>query len=86
MPRGLLLHGTSDIPDGAVAGGMPVQLHVADPDPFEPGDRLEEWQEGMRRAGATAELFRYRGPATGSPTRTCPTTTSMRRRPPGREP
>jgi dienelactone hydrolase len=61
--RGLLLmHGTSGIPGEAVAGGLPVQLHVADPDPFEPGEWLEEWQEGMRRVGARAELFRYPGP------------------------
>lgn len=60
--RGLLLmHGTSDVPEGTVAGGPPVQLHVADPDPFEPGDWLEEWSAGMRRYGAKAEMFRYPG-------------------------
>lgn len=61
--RGLLLmHGTSDVPDDAVATGLPVQLHVADPDEFEPADWLGEWQQRMRRAGAKVEQFRYPGP------------------------
>jgi dienelactone hydrolase len=56
----LLLHGTSDIADGA-ATDIPVQLHVADPDPFEPDDWLNAWYLRMRRAGADVEVFRYRG-------------------------
>ena len=42
-------------------GGLPVQLHVADPDRFEPAGWLEEWSDGMRRCGARAEIFRYPG-------------------------
>ncbi len=57
----LLLHGTSDVPDGAVAEDLPVQLHVADPDPFEPHDWLNAWYLRMRRAGADVEVFRYPG-------------------------
>ena len=60
--RGLLLmHGTSDVPDDPKPGGLPIQLHVADPDRFEPADWLEEWSAGMRRCGARAETFRYPG-------------------------
>ncbi|MGG2465490.1 dienelactone hydrolase family protein [Streptomyces sp. RGM 3693] len=60
--RGLLLmHGTSDIADGASADDLPVQLHVADPDPFEPHDWLNAWYLRMRRAGADVEVFRYAG-------------------------
>jgi dienelactone hydrolase len=60
--RGLLLmHGTSDVPDGPGPVGLPVQLHVADPDRFEPADWLEEWSAGIRRRGAKAEIFRYPG-------------------------
>jgi dienelactone hydrolase len=56
----LLLHGTSDIADGA-ATDIPVQLHVADPDPFESEDWLNAWYLGMRKAGADVEIHRYRG-------------------------
>ncbi|MCQ8188861.1 dienelactone hydrolase family protein [Streptomyces rugosispiralis] len=57
----LLLHGTSDIADDATADDLPVQLHVADPDPFEPHDWLNAWYLRMRRAGADVEVFRYGG-------------------------
>ncbi|MDN3060543.1 MULTISPECIES: dienelactone hydrolase family protein [Streptomyces] len=57
----LLLHGTSDIADDATADELPVQLHVADPDPFEPHDWLNAWYLRMRRAGADVEVFRYAG-------------------------
>ncbi|UZJ31798.1 dienelactone hydrolase family protein [Streptomyces endophytica] len=60
--RGLLLmHGTSDIAEGAAVDELPVQLHVADPDPFEPHDWLTAWYLQMRRAGADVEVFRYAG-------------------------
>ncbi|NUP43566.1 MAG: dienelactone hydrolase [Streptomyces sp.] len=57
----LLLHGTSDIADDATADGLPVQLHVADPDPFEPHDWLNAWYLRMGRAGADVEIYRYPG-------------------------
>ncbi|NGN65867.1 dienelactone hydrolase [Streptomyces sp. A7024] len=59
----LLLHGTSDIADEAVAasGDLPVQLHVADPDPFETHDWLNAWYLRMQRAGADVEVYRYPG-------------------------
>ncbi|WP_327069612.1 dienelactone hydrolase family protein [Kitasatospora sp. NBC_01250] len=56
----LLLHGTSDLREDA-ATGIPVQLHVAEPDPFETEDWLNTWYLGMRRAGAEVEVHRYRG-------------------------
>jgi dienelactone hydrolase len=60
--RGLLLmHGTSDIAEGASADDLPVQLHVADPDPFEPHDWLNAWYLQMQRAGADVEIYRYPG-------------------------
>jgi len=59
--RGLvLLHGTSDLPED-VSTDIPVQLHVADPDPYETDDWLNFWYLRMRRAGADVEVFRYRG-------------------------
>ncbi|WP_435852368.1 dienelactone hydrolase family protein [Streptomyces sparsogenes] len=57
----LLLHGTSDIADDAATDGLPVQLHVADPDPFEPHDWLNAWYLRMGRAGADVEVYRYQG-------------------------
>ncbi|MGA5441311.1 dienelactone hydrolase family protein [Streptomyces griseoincarnatus] len=57
----LLLHGTSDIAENAAADGLPVQLHVAEPDPFETDDWLTAWYLGMSRAGADVEVYRYAG-------------------------
>ncbi|AWK08069.1 dienelactone hydrolase [Streptomyces spongiicola] len=57
----LLLHGTSDIAEHAYAQDLPVQLHVADPDPFEPHDWLTAWYLRMGRAGADVEVHRYPG-------------------------
>jgi dienelactone hydrolase len=57
----LLLHGTGDVADDASAPDLPVQLHVADPDPFEPHDWLNAWYLRMRRAGADVEVYRHPG-------------------------
>ncbi|MCC3778018.1 dienelactone hydrolase family protein [Streptomyces sp. UNOB3_S3] len=57
----LLLHGTSDLPEDASVDELPVQLHVADPDPFEPHDWLNAWYLRMGRAGADVEVHRYAG-------------------------
>ncbi|MFE5327024.1 dienelactone hydrolase family protein [Embleya sp. NPDC056575] len=56
----LMFHGTSDLREDAVTE-VPVQLHVAEPDPFEIEDWLGTWYLGMRRAGADVEIHRYRG-------------------------
>jgi len=56
----LLIHGTSDLAEDA-STEIPVQLHVADPDPYETDDWLNSWYLEMRRAGAEVEVFRYRG-------------------------
>ncbi|MGW4802884.1 dienelactone hydrolase family protein [Kitasatospora sp. NPDC004272] len=59
--RGLVLfHGTSDLRENA-ATEIPVQLHVAEPDPFESDDWLNTWYLWMTRAGADVEVHRYRG-------------------------
>ncbi|MBL1066791.1 dienelactone hydrolase family protein [Streptomyces sp. 7-21] len=57
----LLLHGTADIEDGTTVDDLPVQLHVADPDPFETHDWLSAWYLRMRAAGADVEVYRYPG-------------------------
>ncbi|NJP51077.1 dienelactone hydrolase [Streptomyces sp. SBST2-5] len=57
----LLLHGTSDLAPNAAVDELPVQLHVAEPDPFETDDWLSAWYLQMRRAGADVEVYRYPG-------------------------
>ncbi len=57
----LLLHGTSDIAENAAVDELPVQLHVAEPDPFETDDWLTAWYLRMGRAGADVEVYRYAG-------------------------
>ncbi|MFG2516633.1 dienelactone hydrolase family protein [Streptomyces sp. NPDC048584] len=57
----LLLHGTSDIAETASVDELPVQLHVAEPDPFETDDWLSAWYLRMGRAGADVEVYRYAG-------------------------
>ncbi|MFD5623690.1 dienelactone hydrolase family protein [Streptomyces yangpuensis] len=57
----LLLHGTADLEDSAAVDGLPVQLHIADPDPFEPHDWLTAWYLRMQRAGADVEVHSYPG-------------------------
>ncbi|MFD3585082.1 dienelactone hydrolase family protein [Streptomyces sp. NPDC058683] len=57
----LLLHGTSDIAPNVAVDGLPVQLHVAEPDAFEPDDWLSAWYLQMGRAGADVEIYRYAG-------------------------
>ncbi|WP_073952531.1 dienelactone hydrolase family protein [Streptomyces kebangsaanensis] len=57
----LLLHGTSDIAPDASVEGLPVQLHVAEPDPFETDDWLSAWYLRMGRIGADVEVYRYAG-------------------------
>ncbi|MGW1144893.1 dienelactone hydrolase family protein [Streptomyces sp. NPDC002454] len=57
----VLLHSMSEVPEGARLDGLPVQLHLADPDPFEPEDWVESWYLGMDRAGARTEVHRHPG-------------------------
>lgn len=57
----LLLHGTSDLAPNVTVDELPVQLHVAEPDPFETDDWLSAWYLQMGRAGADVEIYRYAG-------------------------
>ncbi|TWH70033.1 dienelactone hydrolase family protein [Micromonospora olivasterospora] len=57
----LLLHGIAGGPQ-AVRPGLPVQLHLADPDEYEPQEEVDAWQRAMTAAGADLTVFRYPGP------------------------
>lgn len=57
----LLLHGTADLEEDTAVDELPVQLHIADPDPFETHDWLTAWYLRMQRAGADVEVHRYPG-------------------------
>ncbi|WP_219471997.1 dienelactone hydrolase family protein [Nonomuraea rhizosphaerae] len=56
----LLLHGITDIPASARAG-LPVQVHVADPDAFAPPAAVTAWEKGAVDAGAAVQVFTYPG-------------------------
>lgn len=56
----LLLHGLVALPDNA-RSGLPVQLHLAEPDPWEDEDFVTEWTGDAARAGIALETFRYPG-------------------------
>jgi dienelactone hydrolase len=56
----LLLNGTGGEP-GSVRRGLPVQLHVADPDPMFPPVHVVTWRTAMTEAGAHVEVFTYPG-------------------------
>ncbi|MFB2565479.1 dienelactone hydrolase family protein [Rhizobium sp. IMFF44] len=56
----LFLHGIASIADNA-RKGLPLQLHLADPDPFEPEEDVAAWQQAVTKSGVAAEIFRYPG-------------------------
>jgi dienelactone hydrolase len=56
----LLLHGPCEVP-ASPRRGLPVQAHMAEPEPFDDEGYIAEWAEGMRAAGLDFELFRYPG-------------------------
>jgi dienelactone hydrolase len=56
----LLLHGTAELPS-APRPGVPLQLHVADPDAYEPADEVADWLGVALRRGIAAQVFRYPG-------------------------
>lgn len=56
----LMLHAVGALP-ASVRAGLPVQVHVADPDPIAPPAQVAAWHAAAIRAGADAEVFRYPG-------------------------
>lgn len=56
----LLLHGITPVPAGA-RPGLPIQVHVAEDDPFAPGQAVAQWRADAASAGVAAEVFSYPG-------------------------
>jgi len=56
----LLLHGPCGIPSDR-RPGLPVQAHLAEPEPFDDEGFIADWAEGMRAAGLDFEFHRYPG-------------------------
>ncbi|MEV5744183.1 dienelactone hydrolase family protein [Microbispora rosea] len=56
----LLLHGIAEIP-ASVRAGLPVHLHVADPDAFAPPTAVAAWEKASTAAGAAVQVFTYPG-------------------------
>jgi len=57
----LLLHNTGGSDEAAVRVGLPVQLHIADPDEYQSAAEVARWERAMTSAGAMVQLFRYPG-------------------------
>jgi dienelactone hydrolase len=55
----LFLSGIAPIPENA-RRGLPLQVHLAEPDPFEE-EFVPEWLAAAAAAGLAIELFRYTG-------------------------
>jgi dienelactone hydrolase len=56
----LLLHSIAQIPENA-RKGLPVQVHLADPDSFEPEEEVAAWRSAAARSGIAAQVFTYSG-------------------------
>lgn len=57
----LLLHNTGGSDEADVRAGLPVQLHIADPDEYQSAAGIAAWEQAMTSAGAVVRLFRYAG-------------------------
>ncbi|MGW0505591.1 dienelactone hydrolase family protein [Micromonospora sp. NPDC003241] len=56
----LLFHGTGGAPTDA-RPGLAVELHLADPDPYDPPDEVDQWRREMTAAGAHVTVHGYPG-------------------------
>ena len=75
----LLLHGVGAIPE-APRAGVPLQLHLAEPDDYEDEALVAEWRALAAERGVAIEAFRYPGAGHYFLDAAFPTTTPGRRR------
>jgi dienelactone hydrolase len=59
----LLLHNTGGGSAAEVRRGLPVQLHIAEPDVYQAAAEVAAWEQAMTDAGVAVQVFRY--PAAG---------------------
>jgi dienelactone hydrolase len=57
----LLLHNTGGGGAEAVRRGLPAQLHIAEPDVYQPAAEVAAWEQAMTDAGAAVQVLRYPG-------------------------
>ena len=57
----LLLHNTGGGDAEAVRAGLPLHLHIAEPDRYQPAAEVAAWEQAMSGAGAAVQVFRYPG-------------------------
>lgn len=57
----LMLHNTGGNVEAAVRAGLPIQLHIADPDEYQSPADVAAWEQAITGAGASVQLFRYPG-------------------------
>ncbi|MEU5553066.1 dienelactone hydrolase family protein [Micromonospora sp. NPDC047793] len=56
----LLWHGTGGAP-ADVRAGLAVELHLADPDPYDPPGEVDQWRQEMTAVGADVTVYGYPG-------------------------
>jgi dienelactone hydrolase len=57
----VLMHNTGGGDAHTVRPGLRVQLHIADPDVYQPAAEVAAWEQAMADAGAVVRAFRYPG-------------------------
>lgn len=57
----LLLHNTGGGDADTIRPGLPIQLHIAEPDEYQSAAEVTAWEQCMAAAGAAMEVFRYPG-------------------------
>lgn len=57
----LLLHNTGGGDGERARPGLPIQLHIAEPDTYQPAAEVLAWEQDMTDAGAGVQVFRYPG-------------------------
>jgi dienelactone hydrolase len=57
----LLLHNTGGAGAEGIRHGLPAQLHIAEPDVYQPAAEIAAWEQAMADAGAAVQVFRYAG-------------------------